>query len=652
MKENIKTVFHRKFDAVKAFFSRFVTTPQPKLTCPKSAPCRTAFRVCAFVLWLLFPLFCFLSGEYICFIRPSESLLSQSALSHTADLFLNNLPVVLLVLGALYIISLIVSFFAKRLWISCAVIGLMSFCFSVASFFKYQVTGEYFYPLDLLQAGNTGLLVDYINTDIPPSIVIIGVILMLSVVFIALSRISVPLKWNIRVPAALIVTLALFLTYAVPENAAALVEHADMSFDELSDGVKNTSENGFYGALALGLLSEAASVPDEYSEATVNGILSRYEYTEAGESFTKPNVIVILQESFWDLRELPNCEFSENLLECYDEITSRDGVYSGQMLSPTFGGGTVHPEFELLTGLTSAYLPSGSIPYQFVDAPLESYPSLLKSLGYKTLAVHPYLSSFYERDETYPLLGFDDTLFIEDLEEIDSLELVRRGDFVSDDSFVDCLEYFIDQSEEPLFLFGISMESHQPYESKFKSDELTVSANCDLDDELTNILTQYAQCLYDADRSLGRLADYVDSLEEDTILVVFGDHAPSLGSDKAVYRQTGFISEEGLTEDDTERILKTPFFIMTNFESAESTMLEVGKSNLISPYNLLNAALELADAPETKLMAFLKDYAEVCPAYSVKLKGKYKASAESCIMSHKFLSYDRLRGDGYSLSDE
>lgn len=639
-------------DGIKVFCERFITTPQAAPKHPKSEKARRALRICALVLWALFPIFCFLSGEYICFIRPDESPVSMSASSHTAELLAEKLPVVLLVLCALYILSIVISLIAKRLWVSCALLGGASFCLSVASFFKYQVTGEYLYPLDLLQAGNTGLLVDYINTDIPLSLVFIGAVLLAVTVLIAHSRVGVPLKWSIRVPAALIIALALAVSYSTPEAAATLVERAGMSFDDLSDGVENSTSNGFYGAFALSLLSQAASIPDEYSKKTITDILSAYSYTEAGSGFSMPNIVVVLQESFWDLRQLPNCEFSENLLECFDEIASREGVYSGQMLSPTFGGGTVHPEFELLTGLTSAYLPSGSIPYQFVDGELESYPSLLKSLGYTTLAVHPYLSSFYGREESYPLLGFDDTLFIDELEQIDGIELSKKGDFISDDSFVDCLEYFIEQSEEPLFLFGISMEGHQPYESKFSSDELTISADCSLDDELYNILIQYAQCVHDADRAIGRLADYVSSLDEDTVLIVFGDHAPSLGSDKAVYRSTGFISDEGLTEDDTERILKTPFFIMTNFDSAESTMLEEGGENLIAPYNLLNAALELADAPETRLMAFLKDYAKSCPAYSVKLKGRYGATSEGLILSHKFLSFDRLRGEGYSLTGE
>lgn len=649
MKSEIISKLRNARSAVSHFFSRIFTTSQPLPFRSHSQKGIIRLRIYAAAIWIIFPLLCFLFSEYICFINPRDGFLSSAALGHIAYMFSEKLSVVIFDLAVLYIVSFTVSLLFGRLWVSCAMLGITLFCLSSASFFKYQVTGEYFYPLDIRQAGNTELLVDYINTDIPPTLVIIAVLILSAIAFLVYTRLNVPVKAYIRIPAAIAVAAAIILPCCTSNGAERLVSCSSMSFDELANGTECNESNGFLGAMMLEILSEAQKTPEEYSEKTIDDIISHYAYTPASESFSKPNVIVILQESFWDIRDLPGCTYSEDILKNYDDITARDNVYSGKMLSPTFGGGTVQPEFELLTGLTSSYLPSGSVPYQFIDDSFDSYPTYLKKLGYATVAVHPYLSSFYERQEKYPLLGFDKTYFYDDLKETESLELETRGQFVSDDSFAECIEYFLEQSTEPLFLFGISMEGHQPYENKYSEDELNVSANCSaLDDELENILTQYAQCVIDADAEIGRLAEYIDSFEEDTILIVFGDHAPSLGNDKAVYRATGYISEEGLTNDDMERLLETPFFIMTNFDTCESTMLSNDSSNIISPYNILNAALELAGAPETPLMAFLKDYAAVCSAYNPKIEAVGGTVAEYYIKAHEFLSYDRIRGNGYS----
>jgi len=631
------------------FIKRYVIAPQPDFKGLSGGKGILLIRMVGFVLWLLFPFLSFILGELICFADTDGAFFG--AWSHLTALFSDKPGAVLCGLSLLYLLSLIISLLSKRLWVSCAVIGSLGFCLSTASFFKYQVTGEYFYPWDLAQTGNVGVLSEYINTAVPPIVIISALAVITVTVAVALSKVSIPLMWYLRSSLVLILAAITVVTCSSQNTAEAFIGSFGMSFDEVYAGVDNYEKNGFYTALALNILSESVKSPEEYSESTIDGIMKDYTGKAERDDFASPNVIVILQESFWDLRRLEGCSFSTDPLENFDRITAKDGVYSGTMISPAFGGGTVHPEFELLTGLSSNYLPSGAIPYQYINRSLESYPQILGDLGYSTVAAHPYLSTFYSRDEKYPYLGFDEVLFNDDLKKIEEVDKYNRGGFTSDDSFVAYVEYFIEKTESPLFLFGISMEGHQPYENKFNEDELEIHVTChDFDPELENTVSQYAQCLLDADRSLRRLTEYVDSLEEDTLLVVFGDHAPSLGSDKAAYRQSGFISSEGLNGIDMEKILSTPFFIYSNFETHTSTMLKAGNDNLISPYNVLNAAFELIGAPETALMEFLKDYYAVCPAYNVKLEGERSPIAERFIKSHEFISHDRLRGAGYSLA--
>lgn len=81
------------------------------------------------------------------------------------------------------------------------------------------------------------------------------------------------------------------------------------------------------------------------------------------------------------------------------------------MVSCTLGGGTVRPEFEILTGMTTSMLPSGNVPYQqYVFNNIYSYAREFKNQGYDTIGIHTYQKEFYERDRAYPLLGFDEML--------------------------------------------------------------------------------------------------------------------------------------------------------------------------------------------------------------------------------------------------
>ena len=237
----------------------------------------------------------------------------------------------------------------------------------------------------------------------------------------------------------------------------------------------NYSKNGFTTAFTLNVLSMNIEMPENYSEEGIRLSLDKYEDKPAKESFSSPDIILILSESFWDPRGLVGTTFSDNPLANFDEIASRKNTYSGKFYVSVNGGGTVRPEFEVLTGMTTDYLPSGSVPWQYVSRDIPSFVSLYKDLGYHTVSVHPYLASFYNRKETYPYVGFDEMYFADELAGVSAVENVIRGLQTSDESFVNYLKYFLEQDDEtdtPSFLFGISMENHAPYAGRFS--ELTI----------------------------------------------------------------------------------------------------------------------------------------------------------------------------------
>ena len=130
----------------------------------------------------------------------------------------------------------------------------------------------------------------------------------------------------------------------------------------------------------------------------------------------KPNIIVIMDEAFSDPAVLADFQTNEDYMPfMHSMMAGADNTVSGWLNVSVLGGNTANTEFEYLTGNTMAFLPTGSIPYQqYIKAETPSMASHLASLGYKTVAMHPYKATGWDRDKVYPDLGFQEMHFLPD----------------------------------------------------------------------------------------------------------------------------------------------------------------------------------------------------------------------------------------------
>ncbi len=637
-------------NGVLGFFEKFIISKPVKLwKWIKPKPLRFIIKFAAFLCAAVYPVLCLLGLEYMNYGNKEKFM----------TLFKTRPKVIALDLIIFYLFFVVLILLVKRVWIACAAMGTLSTVLSIASFLKYRNVGEYLYPWDLQQTGNVGTLTEYINTPLYKSYFIIIGVLALTAAFIGFSRLSLRIRWNFRIPAAIITVLTVFNVCFTPEMSTKILVSHSMSLVDGALQTSNYDQNGFVGATTVNIMSDILAEPEGYSEDRINEILAGYEYKKAGENFKKPNVILILQESFYDITKLPGIDFSDDPIKNFREICGRDRAYSGVFISNAFGGGTVRPEFEVLTGMTTDALPGGCVPYQYLKKNMESYPLMFKNMGYKTMALHPYIPSFYLRNTKYPLIGFDETYFESDLLRDKPEYYEARGGNVSDNSFVNYLEYYIDQcGDEPVFMFGISMASHQPFDNKFKEEELELTVTSDvLDPGTLHTVKMFTQRDVDADRAIAKLVDYVDNCERDTVLILFGDHAPTLGAEYAAYVQTGIRPADSmLTLEQSLYVSGTPFLIYSNFDLEPSTMIEktagadIG-DQYISSYNLFNAAMEMMDGPETPLMGFLRDFHQVCPYYNSRMHVVDTEEVLEFFKAHKMITYDRMRGSRFSLKE-
>ncbi len=604
------------------------------------------FKGLVWVLALAFPAFCYVITEYIHFASISQGRLVHFLQTRTA--------VAVAMLGLTYLIWTVLLLIFRKVAIANGILAGVYVVSVVTNHFKYTLTGDFFYPWDLVQSGNLGELSSFLSQGFPWKFVLAIAVLVTLAMIPALTNASLPLRFYLRIPAGVLIAAMMLLSVNTPQKVEEYLVKNTMGRDQAALQQSNYIDNGFIGGFTINLLSMQVEVPEGYSEDAVSTVLDKYDPIPAREDYADPDVIVILSESFWDPKDLPGSTFTDlegneiDPIANFEEISSRPGAISGLMANTALGGGTVRPEFEVLTGLSTDYLPSGSIPYQYLEGATDSYPMVYKNMGYTTYSVHPYIPAFYSRDTGYPLIGIDNLNFEN---EVARFRYERKGGYLSDNLFSDFMIDLLENGEgENKFVMGISMEAHQPYETKYKPEQLEiVTANPNLAENALKPFRNFTMAMYDADQALGKLVDYIDSREKETVLIYFGDHLPTLGANYAAYIQSGLInSTQRLTRAERYATQCTPFLIYSNYELGESSLVHEGKDNEIASYNLLNAAAELIGAPRSEYHQWLEEFGLAFPTYNNRMLIPVNEELQKFINTHRMMTYDRVAGENYS----
>jgi len=262
-----------------------------------------------------------------------------------------------------------------------------------------------------------------------------------------------------------------------------------------------------------------------------------------------PDIVVVQSESLFDparLREVRGGRY----LTAWHRLAARKAT-AGDLVVPTFAGGTVRTEFEVLTGAPLASL--GGVQYPWLELDRDHYPGLARLLaahGYQTVAIHPNSASFWNRTRAYPALGFD--RFIDSAGFPDDRIV---GLFTSDAALTDRVLAELPDDGPPQFVFAISMENHGPFDWRPGLDPDRLAALPipeGLDAGARAWFANYLYLLDDADRELARLADAIAKRKRHTLLLFYGDHLPDLGP---VFAQLEFDDGQPATAQPTPWLL-------------------------------------------------------------------------------------------------
>lgn len=235
-----------------------------------------------------------------------------------------------------------------------------------------------------------------------------------------------------------------------------------------------------------------------------------------------PTLVAVQSESFFDVRnQFPFVK--KTLLENYDRIVHESSC-SGRLSVPAWGANTVRSECGFLTGAKSDSFGVHQFnPYRYLrHYPVDTIASYLKSLGYRTVCIHPYPKSFYLRDAVYPDMGFDE--FIDDAE---FLESDKEFQYVGDMAVARKVEEVTHKHRgQPLFIFVITMENHGPLHLEaVEPDEKNQFFSSEQPDSMRDLVA-YCRHLRNADAMINSLCETLKKSPNGGGLCWYGDHVP------------------------------------------------------------------------------------------------------------------------------
>ena len=283
---------------------------------------------------------------------------------------------------------------------------------------------------------------------------------------------------------------------------------------------------GYPYCLAVTIFDTGISCPRDYSEQEITRIEKTEDNLPATKEDSKPNILFLQLESFFDPTLVNYLNISEDPIPNFRKLMKE--YSSGYYKVPSVGAGTANTEFESITGMSLHYFGPGEYPYKSIlkETTCESAPYVLKNLGYVTHAVHNNEANFYGRRSIFPNLGFDTFTSAEYMpEEEDKNPLGWTKDEVLTDEIIKCL----DSTEEPDYVYTISVQGHggYPEESLLDDPEITVTGAAT--ENQNNQWEYYCNEIHEMDQFVKELTDALADYPEEVILVMYGDHLPTMG---------------------------------------------------------------------------------------------------------------------------
>ena len=531
---------------------------------------------------------------------------------------------------------------------------------------KFRVRGTPLLPEDFYLAGETGSLADFVDgMELLRLGVAVGLIIVLTIILgkilkkarlelFTSERKKTGLVWRIGlvlIGATMLVGTTGFVRHHHGEKYE-WVEFLETTFTAWNQ-TRNYNENGFLLGFLYNLAKLDIKAPEGYSEEKIKDIRAEFEKKIAEEQGSEksssaepnsaknsekvePNIVIILNESFIDPEGIAEYyKYSGDITPNLHEIEKR--AMSGEMFSIDYGGGTANVEFEMLTGLTNYWL--NTVPYTNLlskRGELESIASELKAEGYSTVAIHPNNGGMYKRNIVLKNEGFEKLIFEE---EMNFKEKEGDSEYINDWSSYQEILKELREGSEPKLVFNITMQNHTPFRESTFGGVLNFRLENELveDEDRRTAIAAYFESLNRSDEYLGRLIREIDMLEEETVVLFFGDHSAGIFDE---LRDSENLEEVKLTR-------MTPYFVYANYDVENEKYTRSGKLVTVTPNCLTAEMRRVIGLKESALNRLTREVCEETPILT-SLYYNYEPVKETKLLEkYKLVTYDLAAGSKF-----
>ena len=277
---------------------------------------------------------------------------------------------------------------------------------------------------------------------------------------------------------------------------------------------------GFPYCFSCTLVGTGMDKPYGYDEESI-GALTEWE-AEVPEEL--PNIIFVQLESFFDVQTVEYLKCSQDPIPYFRSLM--ENYSSGAFKVPSVGAGTANTEFETISGMNMRYFGPGEYPHKTIlkKTTCDSVPYALREIGYNTHAIHNNKATFYSRVDVFPNLGFETYTSKEYMDISNQTPNGWLKDEVLVKAVMDCLE----STEGQDYVFTISVQGHGDYPTKKVLEDPVITVSGSPTEAKNNQWEYYVNQIHEMDQFVEDLITAVDSTGEDSVIVFYGDHLPTM----------------------------------------------------------------------------------------------------------------------------
>lgn len=458
---------------------------------------------------------------YACVLNLTIEAISRHSLFKAWDYMIES-PWTFLFNAYLIFITFLLAYLVKRRVFTRILLSVFWLGLGITNGYMLLIRVTPFNAQDLKVAGDAVTLFDKYFTGFE------GIMLAIGIVAVVIWLISMWKRGGQytgkmhRIP-ALIAIVAAFGTVGLLTNLAIDKRVVSNYFGNIAFAYE---DYGFPYCFSASVFNTGIEEPNGYSEETMNKITDNGAITESKKGRKEmPNILFIQLESFFDPYEVEFFKTSQDPIPNFRKLSEQ--YSSGYFKVPSVGAGTANTEFEVLTGMSMRYFGPGEYPYKTIlkKTQAESAATALKKFGYGAHALHNNGGNFYSRADVFNNIGFDSYT---SKEFMNILQLTENG-WAKDSVLTQHIKNAMDSTEQQDFVFGITVQGHGDYPEEKKIENPRIRVTGIEDEGRTNAWEYYVNQLYETDQFIGDLIQMLKDRDEPTVLVLYGDHLPTMG---------------------------------------------------------------------------------------------------------------------------